>query len=107
MVLVLRWRHEGLRVEMPAMTGSAGDLLGGLSVVFLALHLRGVVLVDLHGHFEHETSSLFLRLGVVGKVQRRAAVGHLPGGIDRVAGVAFNPELALPFVHDVVHLVSG
>lgn len=107
LMLMLGRRNEGLRVEMPAMAGSTGDLLGCLGVVVLALHLRGVVLVDLHGHFEHEARGLFFGLGVVGKIQRRTSIGHLAGGIHCVAGVALHTELAFPLMHDVVYLVAG
>ena len=86
---------------MAAMAGSAGDRL------CRPFDLHDVVLVDALGHGVHEAGRVLLRLGVVGEVEARAAVGANVVRVCGVAGVAVDAERALPYLHDVAHLLAG
>jgi hypothetical protein len=92
--------HKRLGIKMPAVAGAAGDL--GRRV-----ELAHVVLVDVLHHGEHHARSGLLRLGVVGKVEARTAVGPDVLGVGRVAGVAVPAQGAFPDFHDVAHLLPG
>jgi len=100
MIVIFDGRFEGLRFDMTAMAGTAGDRRAG------AVHLADVLGVDLLGHLVHEASGGFLRLGVVGVVEARTSVGANVLGVGGMAGRAASAKVRLPLMHDLVNLVA-
>ncbi len=100
-VIMIFGRFEGLRAEMAAMAGAAGDRIARV------VHLADVLGVDLLGHLVHKPSGGFLRLGVIGEVQTWASVGANVLGIGGMAGGAASAKVRFPLVHDLMNLVAG
>ena len=100
-VLALRRRLEGLRAEVSAMAGAAGDGRAGV------VDLRYILRVDHLHHAHHLARRGLLGFRVVGEVEPRLSIGGQVFGVGSVARAALGAQFGLPFFHDVVYLLAG
>ena len=104
---LLRAGDERFRIQMAAMAGAAGQRRGGRLHLVHIRNLLDVVRLHVLGHGVHDPGHLLFGLGVVFKLEARAAVGPGVVGVGRVAGVAVHAQRAGPAFHDLVNLLPG
>jgi hypothetical protein len=95
--MLLRLRDKYCGVRHAAMTGAAGDGIGG-HVVGQLIEVFGVEVV---GHFDHEAGGVLDRIRIGGEV---VAFGLWISG---VAELAVDTEVALILMHDLDDFVAG
>ena len=95
-VLLMRLGNEGFRARHAAVTGTAGDGIGGLAIG----QLGQVFGVDVVGHPDHHARLLFDRIRIGGEI------GAFCLRVACVTEGAFDAEVTLVLVHKSNDLVS-